>query len=188
MDSLGRLALLTATALAGCAPAASFRPPIGMMEDRSLEIGAGGVAVAPRPYVQESWHGSGQAWVSGPVLDWLQLSGVLAVDADAVLGGAAAQARYVDADRLAAAVEVELGWAWGAIALPAAVRLFDETWIYVSPRIGNYGDEITPGIPLGVSVRVWDGWMLRAEGQVSWADFRYYNRRIHLGLALAYQL
>lgn len=140
--------LIAATlAAAGCAPAASFRPPTGPMEDRSLELGGGGVAVSPRPYVQERWSGSGQLWATGPVADWLDLSAVVAFDDEAALGGGAAQARYVRTDRFAGAVELELGWAWGALALPVAVRLFDETWVYASPRLGTYGDEITPASP-----------------------------------------
>ena len=176
------------TLAAGCAPFASFRPPNGLIEERSLELGAGGVAVAPRPYVQEGWSGAGQVWARGPLAEWLELGAVAAFDDEAALGGAFAQARYVRTDRFAGAVEVELGWAWGALALPVAVRLFDETWLYTSPRLGNLGDEVTPGLPLGLSVRVWDGLMVRAEGQVSWAAFRWYNRRVHLGLGVAYQL
>lgn len=194
MDRFDRPAFLTALAAVvagatmGCAPLASFRPPTGMMDDRSIELGAGGAVLSPRPYAQDSWRGAGQVWVSGPVADWLELSGVMAFDDEAALGGGAAQARYVRTDRFAGSVELELGWAWGAVALPVAVRLFDETWIYASPRLGTLGDELTPGVPLGVSVHVWDGLMIRAEGQVSWAAFRYYNRRVHLGLAVAYQL
>lgn len=188
MDGLLRLYLLTAVLAAGCAPLASFRPPTGLLEQRSLEIGAGGVALSPRPYVQESWRGAGQVWGRGPVTEWLELGGVVAFDDEAALGGVTAQGRYARTDRFAGAVEVELGWAWGALALPVAVRLFDQSWLYASPRLGNYGDELTPGIPLGLSLRIWDGLMVRAEGQLSWAGFRYYNRRAHLGLALAYQL
>ena len=46
---------------------------------------------------------------------------------------------------------------------------------------------MTPFLPLGVSAQILETLSLRAEGQVSWADFKYYNRRVHWGLAVAHQ-
>ncbi len=182
-----RATVALVAALAGCAPLASFRPASGLMEGRSVEGGVGAVAVSPRPFVQEDWHGMGHAWVTGRATDWLVVSGILAFDDDELAGGGAARLDLVDLDRFAGGVEVELGWAWGAFVLPMAVRLFDETWLYASPRIGTLGDEITPGIPVGFSVRLYEGLIVRLEGQASWAAFEAFERRFHLGLAVANQ-
>jgi hypothetical protein len=42
-------------------------------------------------------------------------------------------------------------------------------------------------VPAGLSVRIYDGIVIRGEWQVSWQNFMYYNRRDHWGLAGAYQ-
>lgn len=182
------IAGVSALTLASCAPLASFRPAPGLLEGRDVELGAGGVAVSPRPFVQEDWRGAGQLWGSLAVTDWLMVSGILVADDQAVLGGGAARALLLRTDRFAGGVELELGWAWGALALPVAIRLFDESWLYASPRIGTLGDEITPGIPVGLSFRLHEGLFVRAEGQVSWARFSGFERRFHVGGAVAYQL
>jgi hypothetical protein len=96
--------------------------------------------------------------------------------------------RYLLAeDRLAGGVEAELGYAWAAVSLPVSVRLFDQSFLYSAPRLGTWSDGAIFGVPLGVSVRVYDGFILRAEAQLSWQGFKYYNRRTHLGGAVVYQ-
>jgi hypothetical protein len=67
-----------------------------------------------------------------------------------------------------------------------SVRLFDETWLYTSPRLQTWTDELGVGLPFGLSAGLLSGLSLRAEAQVSWADFVYYNRRVHLGAAAVY--
>lgn len=174
-----------------CAPFADFRPPNALVEsDRTFEAGAGVVHVSPRPYVDESPKNVSQFWFSGRPTRWLNLSFVGAVDshpaAGGVAGGVSALARYVTTDRFVAAAEVEAGYAWAGTSLSGAVRLFDRTWVYAAPRFYNFGDAPTVGIPAGISARIVEGFVLRAEGQVSWADLQYYNRRTHLGAALVY--
>ena len=72
-------------------------------------------------------------------------------------------------------------------SVPLALRIIDQTWLYSAPKLGNWGPEITPFVPLGLTVRIVDGFSLRCEGQLSWADWKYYNRRLHLGLGGAIQ-
>ena len=76
---------------------------------------------------------------------------------------------------------------WGAGSLGVAVRTLGNNWIYAAPRLGNIGFDWAFGIPAGVSVDLTHGFVLRAEAQLSWADFVYYNRRLHLASGLAYQ-
>lgn len=180
-------ATLTAVLGVSCAPAATFRPASALQGEQSIEMGAGAVVVTPRPYVQERYHGAGEVWVTGRVAPWLHLSGIGAFDPDAVAVGGAATSIPLRFDRFAGGVEVEAGYAWVAGALPLAVRVVDGVWLYTSPRLGTWGDALTPGIPVGVSIDLGPHFILRAEGQVSWADFKYYNRRFHGGLAAAYQ-
>lgn len=170
-----------------CAPPADFRPPNALVEnDRTFEVGAAAVNVSARPYVDEPSQNIGQLWFSGRPNRWLNLSVVGAFDNDGGAGGLGALARYVTTDRFVAGVGAEAGFAWAGASLSGAGRLFDRTWVYAAPRVYNWGDSATVGIPAGVSARIVDGFVLRAEGQVSWADLKYYNRRTHLGAALVY--
>lgn len=175
------------TGLAGCAPLASFRPASGLMPGKRLEVGAGAVAVGPRPFVEESTQGAGQLWLMGDTSPLVTLSAIGAFDDDAFALGGALRLNAVRTGRFAGGVEGELGYAWAAISLPLAVRAFDQTWLYSAPRLGNWSDDPSFGVPLGASVRVYDGFVLRAEAQLSWQDFKYYNRRFTFGGGAAYQ-
>jgi hypothetical protein len=183
MRKTGLLVLL----IAGCAPVAGFRPASGAMPGRTLELGAGAAAVSPRPYVDETWQGAGQLWLTLDRSELLALSGIAAFDDDAVALGGAARLGLVRHDRFAGGVEGELGFAWAALSLPLAVRAFEQNWIYSAPRLGTWSTDALIGLPLGASVHVYDGLILRAEAQVSWQDFKYYNRRTTLGAGAAYQ-
>jgi hypothetical protein len=174
--------------VAACAPVASFRPAAPLLEERSIELGVGGVAVAPRPYVQEPWRGAGQVWAAGPISRVFDLGGVVAFDLGGFAAGGSLRAHLFTRDRFALAADLEAGWAWAALAIPVAVRLFDETWLYTAPRFGNWGGNVSVGIPLGLSVRIRGGFHLRAEAQIAWPDFDPYQRRVFLGLAAAQQL
>ena len=68
-----------------------------------------------------------------------------------------------------------------------AVQPIDGFWLYTAPRLGNQGVYATPAFPLGLSVRLFGGAVLRAEASLSYADFLAYQRRTHLGLGAAYQ-
>ena len=59
--------------------------------------------------------------------------------------------------------------------------------MYAAPRLFNWSRDLAFGIPVGASFRLYDGFILRAEWQRSWQDFKYYNRRDHYGAALALQ-
>lgn len=173
--------------LIGCGPVAGFRPAAGLMPDRRAEAGFGVAEVSPRPYVEEPAATAGQAWLSGRATRHIDLTGLFAFDDDAVAGGLAARFMPLRSDRFVAGFEQELGYAWFAASTPVALRLFDQTWLYTSPRLGTWGAELSFMVGLGASVRLYDGLMLRAEWQRSWQDFKYYNRRDHRGLAIAHQ-
>lgn len=171
----------------GCSPVMGFRPASGLMPDRRLEAGLGVAEVEPRPYVTEPKARAGQAWLTGNLGRSWSLSGISAFDDDAVAAGAALRVTPLRFDRFAAGVEQELGYAWFAWSTPMALRLVDQTWLYTGPRLGTWGIDMSFFLPVGLSVRVIDGLMLRAEWQRSWQDYKYYNRRDHYGLAIAHQ-
>jgi hypothetical protein len=184
----GRAAVMVViVAPVGCAPLASFRPPAAVEPGYSAEFGAGAVALSPRPYVDEPTSLTGQLWVTRPLEPWLHLSAIGAFDDDALAAGFALQAVPVLTRSFAAGAELEAGYGWGALGLPVAWRPTSWFTLYAAPRLGTLGDLITPGIPAGMSVRLHRGFLLRAEGQASWADFDPYNRRVHYGAAGVYQ-
>lgn len=152
-----------------------------------MEAGFGVAAVTPRPYVNEATASAGQAWLSGSVGPKFTLTGIAAFDDDAAAAGGAARFTPLKLDRVVAGLEQELGYAWFAVSTPVAVRVVDQTWIYTAPRLSTWGVDLAFGVPVGLSVRVYDGLMLRAEWQRSWQDFKYYNKRDHYGLAVAHQ-
>lgn len=182
------LLLLSAIATSGCAPISSFRPASGIMDDRSLEIGGGGSVVSPRPYVDEPVRGAGQVWVSGRATKVLTLTGIGAAEAAAIALGGAARVDVLRTSRFVLGPEMELGFLWAAVNMGAALRVFDETYLYTAPRFGNRGATWAVDVPAGLSVRIYEGIMLRAEYRVSWAgELHYYQQRRILGLAAAVQ-
>jgi hypothetical protein len=116
---------------------------------------------------------------------WLS-SVLLGFDHSALLGGWALRGDIVQR-RFTAAAEAEVGFAWAAFSLPMSFAVSESLRVYCAPRLGNWGPDLTPFLPCGVSGELWDGFVLRGEGQVSWADFQYYNRRLNFGLAVAQQ-
>ena len=182
------LALPLGVVLAGCgAPLASLRPIGALTPERRVEVGAAYTGVGPRPYAEESWQSAGQAWTSlrlGRVVD---LSAVTAFDASGFALGGAAKFAFVRGSRVWLGAEAEAGWLWAAAVLHASLRIADQLLVYTAPRLGNYGKDLTPGIPVGVNVPIYGGLVLRAEGQVNWAKFKYYNRRVLAAGGLAYQ-
>lgn len=180
-------ALVASLVLAACSPVSSFRPASGLMPGRSLEMGAGATVITPREYVIEDEENVGMVWASADASRVMNITGLLAFDEEAAAGGAAVRMTYLRAERFAGAFEVEGGFAWFGMSLPIAVRLFDQTHLYGAPRLGTWGDDAIFGATGGLSVRVVDGFLLRGEWQRSWQDFKYYDRRDHYGVAVAYQ-
>jgi hypothetical protein len=173
--------------LPGCTPLAGFRPASGLLPDRRLELGGGGAIVSPRPFVEEPARGTGQFWATGRASRYFTVSAIGAFDTSAVAVGGALRFDYLRVDRIAAGAEVEGGFAWAGGSLPFAVRLFDETWLYTAPRIGTRSYDWALELPAGISVRIHDGWMVRAEYRISWVELDPFSRRHVGGLALAYQ-
>lgn len=158
-----------------------------MMPERSHEIGAGAVAVGPRPLVEESPSVSGLAWFTGAPSTRVTLSVIGAFDAHAVALGGAFRVEAARSRAFVAAAELQGGYAWAALAFPMALRLYDESWIYTSPRVGTIGRYLGFSVPLGLSVRAYRGFMVRGEAQASYESFARYNRRLHFAGGAAYQ-
>lgn len=119
----------------------------------------------------------GEAW---------SLSALLAVDASAVAAGAALRRDLVRGRYLTASAEVEGGFGWIAVSLPAALSIIPELGLYCSPRLGNWGPALTPFLPCGINVDLPQGLSLRGELQLTWTDFEPYNRRLHWGFGVAH--
>lgn len=182
------LVLAASSAAASCAPQSNFRPASGIMSDRSFEVGGGGTLVGPRPFVDEPTQGAGQLWFSGRAAKNLTLTGIGAIEASAFALGGGARIDVVRTNRFAFGPEVELGFLWAALNVGAAVRLFDQTYVYTAPRLGSRGADWALDIPGGLSVRVYEGIMLRAEYRVAWTgELSYFQQRRIAGAALAVQ-
>ena len=152
-----------------------------------MELGLGAVAVSPRPYVDEAWAHAGQLWFSGRASSWVHLSGIAAFDPEAMGVGGGVRAFVLRAERFKGGMDLEAGYGWGAAALPVALRLFEQNWLYASPRISNYGIQPTLGVPIGLNVHIQGGGFLRLEYQSSWVQLKAFNQRNHFGAALAIQ-
>lgn len=183
---IAMVATLTSSSWA-CAPAASFRPASAAMGRQDSEVGMGAVAIGPRPYVDEATSYISQFWGTKRISESLKASTVVALDTSAAAAGGSLAWLAVREPWITAGLEAEVGYLWGSLGLPVAIPIAGRAHVYTAPRLGTWGKTLTPSIPLGVSVELPRGLAVRAEGQVSWADFKYYNRRLILGVALAYQ-
>lgn len=181
------LAVVTLALATACAPVQSFRPADGMLEGKTTEIGAGGAVIGPRPYVEERAQGVGQLWISKKVKKRLTLTGIGAFDLAAVALGGGLRVDVVRTTRLAAGVEGELGFAWGALTLPASMRIVGQARVYTGPRLGSRGLAWAVDVPIGLSVPLDRSWVVRAEYSSSWIELRSYQHRHLLGLAIGYQ-
>lgn len=182
------MAVALVFSLCACAPLAAFRPASGLMGDRTFEVGAGGALQSPRPYVDEPMAAAGQVWATTRATRRITVSGVAAFDAEGFALGLAPRFDLLRTDRFAAGLEPQLGFAWGALSVPLAVRILDETWIYTSPRVGTVGLDPALHVPVGLSARFYEGFMLRLEYAVLWTgELSYYQQRRIVGIALAVQ-
>jgi hypothetical protein len=173
-------------AVSACAPVSSFRPAAGLMPGTTRELGVGATVVTPRPYVAEPARAVAHVWFSSVLGERSDLTGLVAFDDDALALGGAVSLRYLKTDRFAGGGELEVGYAWAALSAPLSLRVFDQTHVYVAPRLGTWGLEPIFGVPVGLSARIYEGFIVRAEWQRSWQGFAYYNRRDHFGVAGAY--
>jgi hypothetical protein len=115
------------------------------------------------------------------------VSAIGAFDADAAAVGGALRYDALRTQRAAIGVEAELGYAWAALSVPLAARIFDETWVYGAPRIGTWALDPVVSMLSGVSARVYDGVIVRGEGQLSYQGLQSYNQRSHFSFGAAYQ-
>lgn len=170
-----------------CAPSQGFRPAGALDYGRDDEVGLAVSRVSARPYINETAQYVGQLWWSTRLDARWVLSAVGAFDEGSAAGGAAVRLDLASGRWAALAAEAEVGLFWGALSVPMTLRVWRRLGLYSAPRLGTWGPEVTPFLPLGISMQILDSVSLRAEGQVSWGDFKYYNRRVHWGLAGAYQ-
>lgn len=154
---------------------------------RPRELGIAFSSVGARPYVEETAQLVGQAWWMLRLDERWAFTTLAAFDSSAAAVGAALRYQLASGSRAALAAEVEGGVAWAALGVPATLRLWRGGALYTAPRLGTWGSELTPFVPLGISAQIARSVALRAEAELSWADFRYYNRRLHWGLAIAHQ-
>jgi hypothetical protein len=181
------ISAVLAVALIGCAPLASFRPASGLVDQNRFEAGMGAAAASPRTYVAENWSVADQVWVTGEPARWLSLSAIGVFDGTTASAGGATRFYLARVPWYALGAEVEAGYGWAGASLPIAYRLFDWVWIYTEPRIRNWGKEPIVAVLGGLDFHVLDGLILRTEAQASWQDYKFFNRRNHLGLAVAHQ-
>lgn len=172
----------------GCAPIAGFRPASGIMDGKQAEVGVGAAALGPRPFVDEKASGAGQFWASTRATRRLTVSGIGAVDLGRLALGGGLRVDALRTRRVVIGGEGELGLLWAGASVPFAVRLVDETWVYTAPRIGTRGVDWLVELPAGLSVRIYDGLMLRPEYRATWVEGIAYERRHVVGLGVAWQL
>lgn len=173
-------------AATGCAPAQSFRPAAALPPARHAELGLAVASVGPRPYVAERARPLAQGWYTRRTGERWESSLLVAFDQAALLAGGAL--RYQPwRGPFTVAAELEAGFAWAALSLPLAWHPSEPLGLYCSPRLGNWGPELTGFVPCGASVQLGGGVVLRGELQLSWADFAHYNRRLHAGVGIAHQ-
>lgn len=186
--SLRGAALAACVWAAGCSPSQGFRPAAAITTPgRTQEFGLALSSIEPRPYVNEKTQRMGQAWWTVQLRERWAISTIAAFDTSSALGGAALRWDGLRSHWVNASGELELGLFWAAASLPASLRLWPGAQLYTAPRIGNWGSALTPFLPLGLSAEIAGATFLRAEAQVSWSNFQYYNRRVHWGLAVAHQ-
>jgi hypothetical protein len=181
------LLLVAAADLAGCAPAGSFRPLVPLQPDRNLEVGTGYVAISPRPVGEDPWQHGGQAWTTVPLSIFdLALIGAFDFEGRAT-AGLGVRVRAFESEHANVGAGIELGYGWVAFELPMAVGS-DRVWLYTAPQLGTWGRDETARLPVGVDLRVHDALHVRTEAQVNYPELDGYQRRVHLGVGLAYEL
>lgn len=173
--------------IVGCSPSQGFRPAGMLDHGRGDELGLAVSRVGARPYINETTQYVGQAWWATRLDERWELTALGAFDEGSAAGGAGLRYDIASGRWAALAAEAEAGLFWVALSVPMTFRVWHRLGLYSAPRIGTWGPEVTPFIPVGVSAQILDTLWVRVEGQVSWADFQYYNRRVHWGLALAHQ-
>jgi hypothetical protein len=179
---------LAALLCAACARSQGFRPAAASSSPgRTQEFGLALSSVEPRRYVNEKTQRLGQAWWTVQLRERWALSTIAGFDTSSALGGAALRWDGLRARWVNVSGELELGLFWAAASVPASLRLWPGAQLYTAPRLGSWGSQLTPFLPLGLSAEIVGATIVRAEAQVSWSDFQYYNRRVHWGLALAHQ-
>lgn len=172
--------------VAGCAPPAHLRPASAPEDGHLNEVGIAAVGVSSRPYVDENANFATQMWYTRELDKRWILSFISAYDDGAALAGGALRFEAISTNVFSTGAEVEGGGLWGAVSLPMDVHLHNRIHLYTAPKLGNWGSELTPFIPLGLNARLSGGLYLRLEVQMSWADFDYYNRRTHAAAAVTY--
>ncbi len=163
-------------ALWACAPAATLRPMTNMDVDGNEfglvaragvpQLGSppdtcGGSALLPCNF--GSGYG-GEAWYMHRFSRWVSFGGTLFAGSQSLFGvGAQTRFHWIDTENVQFGTDVDVGFVYGAIGLPVAVRLVGGLWVFSAPSFG--ARQYQPlRVPLGVSWNITPHWGLSAEG------------------------
>ena len=169
--------MLLALLHTACAPLGVGPPPTPLGASTPLEIGVAltgsGVLPASDGLGCEALLGcdgaSAQGWARRALLDGRAELGVVAFAGNTSFFGGGAYGRLwtLDDERFRLGVELQLGFFWAAVALPAAVRVAPNLWLWTSPSGGAryfsvlrlpVGATWTPRESLAVSAELGVGW------------------------------
>lgn len=176
-----RLVALAAPLLVACAPPMGFRPAMPMLPGQHNEVGAG-VSLGGELFPHEgrtheiglggAVGGGGQAWFYHQFARFFDLGGIAWASTYNQAGaGLSLRFRIVNTEPFVLGFEVTGGIAFAEGAFPLAARLSDRVWLYMAPGAGIVagGNAVAAlpvaRIPLGLSIRVSDHWLLMAEAQ-----------------------
>ncbi len=176
--------LLPVLVLVGCAPPVGLRP-LTAQPGRAAEVGVGYGVVGPRPVGQDEWAGAAQGWATAFDMAAFDVSLMGAFDGEVATGGLGLRARLLDGGLGAVGVGIELGVGWAALEIPATLAVGRFAQVYVAPQFGTWGVDRTVRLPVGVDVPVGPV-SVRGEAQLNYPDLDAYQRRLHLGLGVAY--
>ncbi len=182
------LGLVVWVSAAGCAPIAGLRPLSRPLRAGDTTLGIGAARVGPRPFVDEPSAAVAQAWATRALSGAARVSIITALDADAFAGGVALAVVPFQRAGASAGLELELGYAWAAVSVPLAARVTPDLWLYSGPRLGTWGTDALPSVPLGLDVRLSPRASALAEVGLSWQDFDPNARRTTIALGLGVTL
>ena len=166
------LAVSAYYALWACAPAATMRP-MTLDLDRPNEFGV--AASATEALGAEDTRGclsaplqcqggfDGQLWYQHRFNQRFTLGGTVFGGQTSLVGaGVLLRFHWVELDRFRFGTDLEAGFLWGAVGLPASVRLVDDLWLYTNPSVGVRFVE-GARLPLGLAWGAPDNLWIQAE-------------------------
>jgi hypothetical protein len=167
-------------ALWACAPAAAMRPMTGSMDEPN-EFGGGYTYAAPLTDTNRCANdlitcnpgSNGQIWYQHRFGERFSLGGTLFGGQTSLFGGGVlGRFHLLESDRLQLGGDVSLGFAWGELGVPVAVRVAGPVWLYTEPTVAFR--LVQPvRVPLGVAINLDDHFSVAAEG--AWGFDPFFN-------------